>query len=125
MTNVSNRLHMTIILCGQEEMVERINRFPAIESRMFGAFLSALTRQEAQKMMEFRWKVASKNEDALFPFTEKAVDDIFKYSKGIPRAICKLADVALLAAYRQQKSEVDDAQVQMVINAISKKEDEK
>jgi type II secretory pathway predicted ATPase ExeA len=106
-------------------MVERINRFPAIESRMFGAFLSALTRQEAQKMMEFRWKVASKNEDALFPFTEKAVDDIFKYSKGIPRAICKLADVALLAAYRQQKSEVDDAQVQMVINAISKKENEK
>src|SRR5918992_1202650 len=125
MTNVSNRLHMTIILCGQEEMVERINRFPAIESRMFGAFLSALTRQEAQKMMEFRWKVASKNENAPLPFTEKAVDDIFKYSKGVPRAICKLADVALLAAYRQQKNEVDDAQVQIVINAITKKEEEK
>ena len=124
MTNVSDRLHMTIILCGQEEMVERINRFPAIKSRMFGAFLSALTRQEAQKMMEFRWKVASKNEDTVFPFTEKAIDEIFKHSKGVPRAICKLADVALLAAYRLEKNEVDEAQVQMVINALTNPEEE-
>jgi type II secretory pathway predicted ATPase ExeA len=123
MTNVSDRLHMTIILCGQEEMVERINRFPAMESRLFGAFLSALTRQEAQKMMEFRWKVASENEDSPLPFTEKAVDEIFKHSKGVPRAICKLSDVALLAAYRLHKNEVDDAQVQMVINALTKKKE--
>src|SRR6266699_2613971 len=41
MTYVTDRLLMMVILCGQEEMVERINRFTAIRSRMFPAFLSA------------------------------------------------------------------------------------
>jgi general secretion pathway protein A len=118
MTYVTDRLLLMVILCGQEEMVERINRFSAIRSRMFPAFLSALSRPEAQKMMEYRWQIASKNHNAPLPFTEKALDALFNYSKGVPRAICQVADVALLAAHTQHKQVVDEAQVRMVINTL-------
>jgi type II secretory pathway predicted ATPase ExeA len=125
MTYVTDRLLIMIILCGQEEMVERINRFTAIRSRMFPAFLSALSRPEAEKMMKYRWKIASQNETAPLPFTGKAIDEIFNYSKGVPRAICQVADVSLLVAYNQQKHEVDDEMVKMVVNSLSIKEGEK
>jgi type II secretory pathway predicted ATPase ExeA len=125
MTYVSDRLHMMIMLCGQEEMVERINRFPAIDSRLFPAALSALTRSEAEKMMRYRWKIASQNDTAPLPFTGKAIDEIFTYSKGLPRNMCKVADVSLLAAYNQQKHEVDEKIVKMVVNSLSIKEDKK
>jgi general secretion pathway protein A len=130
MTYVTDRLLLMVILCGQEEMVERINRFSAIRSRMFPAFLSALSRSEAQKMMEYRWQIASTNDNSPLPFTAKALDELFNYSKGVPRAICQVADVALLAAYNQHKQVVDEAQVRMVINTLipteeTKKEEEK
>jgi type II secretory pathway predicted ATPase ExeA len=125
MTYVTDRLLMMVILCGQEEMVERINRFNAIRSRMFPAFLSALSRPEAKKMMEYRWKIASKNETSPLPFTDKAIDEIFNYSKGVPRAICQVADVCLLAAYNQQKHTVEDDLVRVVVNTLAKSEGEK
>ncbi len=125
MTYVTDRLLMMVILCGQEEMVERINRFAAIRSRMFPAFLSALSRPEAEKMMGYRWQVAAKNNTAALPFSAKAIDEIFNYSKGVPRAICQVADVSLLAAYNQQKQEVDDALVKLVVNTLVKKEAER
>jgi general secretion pathway protein A len=125
MTYVTDRLLMMVILCGQEEMVERINRFTAIRSRMFPAFLSALSRGEAEKMMQYRWKIASQNDASPLPFTTKAIDEIFNYSKGVPRYMCQVADVALLAAYNQQKHEVDEQIVQLIVNNLSGKEGEK
>ncbi len=125
MTYVTDRLLLMVILCGQEEMVERIKHFPAIKSRMFGAFLSALTRPEAQKMMEYRWQIASTHDHSPLPFTAKALDELFNYSKGVPRAICQVADVALLAAYKQHKQVVDEAQVRMVINTLLPTEETK
>jgi general secretion pathway protein A len=125
MTYVTDRLLMMVILCGQEEMVERINRFSAIRSRMFPAFLSALSRTEAEKMMQYRWKIASQNDASPLPFTAKAIDEIFNYSKGVPRYICQVADVALLAAYNQQKQEVDDKIAKIIVNSLSVKEGEK
>jgi type II secretory pathway predicted ATPase ExeA len=122
MTYVTDRLLMMIMLCGQEEMVERINRFPALQSRMFPAFLSALARAEAEKMMQYRWNIASQQNPSPLPFTDKAIDEVFNYSKGVPRAICKVADVSLQAAYNQHKPKVDEALVTLVVNSLSRQE---
>ena len=76
-------------------------------------------------MMGYRWKIAAKNETSPLPFTHKAIDEIFNYSKGVPRAICQVADVCLLAAYNQQKQEINDELVRMVVKSLSIKEAEK
>jgi general secretion pathway protein A len=123
MTYVTDRLLMMVILCGQEEMVERINRFTAIASRMFPAYLSALSRPEVEKMMRYRWRIASQQDSAPLPFRDKAIDGLYTYSKGVPRMICKVADVSLLAAFKQQKHKVDEATVKMVMNTLSRQEE--
>ena len=76
-------------------------------------------------MMQYRWKIASHNDTSPLPFTAKAIDEIFNYSTGVPRAMCQVADVALLAAYNQQKQEVDDKLVRIVVNSLSIQEGKK
>lgn len=125
MTYVTDKLLMMIILCGQEEMVARIDRFPEIRSRMFPASLSSLSREEAEEMMKFRWSVASKSKSNPLPFTKEAMDAVFNYSKGIPRSICQVSDVALLAAFNQEKKEIDEGLVKLVISTLATKEEDK
>ena len=118
MTYVTDRLLMMIILCGQEEMVTKINRFPAIRSRMFPASLSALSREEAEAMMKHRWDVASQDKNNKLPFTKKAIDAIWNSSKGIPRSICQAADIALLAAFNTKEKKVDGKLIKPVIRSL-------
>jgi type II secretory pathway predicted ATPase ExeA len=60
-------------------------------------------------MIDFRWRVASGNQQ--HPFTPDALEAIYLYSKGMPSEACILADNALLAAYLAGKKEVDKATV--------------
>lgn len=119
MTYVTDQLLMMIILCGQDDMVRKIDRFPEIRSRMFPASLSALTREDAEDMMKFRWETASKNKGNPFPFTSEALDVIFNASKGIPRAICQLADVSLVAAANNDRKTIDGALATAVANTLT------
>jgi general secretion pathway protein A len=118
MTYVTDRLLLMIILCGQDDMVRKINRFPEIRSRMFPASLSSLTRDSAEEMMLFRWTNASKSKDNPFPFTKASIDLIFNASKGIPRSICQMADVSLLAASNSGQKTIDGELAAMVISSL-------
>ena len=46
-------------------------------------------------LIDFRWKVAGGDKH---PFEREALEAIFKYSKGLPRKISKIADNALIRA---------------------------
>jgi general secretion pathway protein A len=104
-----------VILSGQEELATKIKRMPELSSRMFPATLSALSREETERMMRHRWRIASEHEDNSFPFTAEALDLIFRKSNGVPRTICKLADLALLSAFAQQQAMVEPAAVEMAV----------
>jgi general secretion pathway protein A len=118
MTYVTDRLLLMVILCGQEDMVRKINGFPEIRSRMFPASLSSLTRDNAEEMMRFRWKTASKSQDNPFPFNKEGIDLIFNASKGIPRSICQIADVSLLAGYKSDHKEINKDLIALVIGSL-------
>ena len=47
-------------------------------------------------------------------FTEKAVDEIYKASAGIPRMINRICEKALMYAFQQQKRLVDDYMIKFV-----------
>ena len=104
MTYVTDKLLMMIILCGQEEMVTRIDRFPEIRSRMFPASLSSLSREEAEEMMRFRWTVAGGKD---FPFDKQAIAEVYRLTGGIARDICKLANESLLRTMVEKRNTVD------------------
>jgi general secretion pathway protein A len=96
-----------IILCGQQELATRIERFPEIKSRMYPSALSALSRDETEELIKYRWQTASAAADNPLPFQRQAVDQVFAYSRGLPREICKLCDMALLAAFADERRTID------------------
>lgn len=105
-----------IVLFGQNELATKIDREPELKDRVtiFGA-LSSLTKTDADNMVDFRWKVAGGNDH---PFEPDALDTIFKYSKGLPRRICKLCDNALIRAFSAEKKSVGKRIIEEVADEI-------
>lgn len=125
MTYVTNEeLLLMIILCGQQELATRIERFPEIKSRMYPSALSALSRDETEELIKYRWQVASATADNPLPFQDQAVDRIFTYSRGLPREMCKLCDLALLAAFADHKKEIDARIVEAVAMSLDLEEEQ-
>jgi type II secretory pathway predicted ATPase ExeA len=104
-----------VILSGQEELAAKISRMPELSSRMFPASLSALSREETEKLLQHRRTIASEQAENAFPFVKEAVDLLFRESRGVPRRICKLADLALLSAFVQNQTTVAPACVEEAI----------
>lgn len=71
-----------------------------------------LDRAETQHYIESHLDYASGRKDI---FTDKAVDDIYKVSTGIPRRINHICDGCLMYASQQNKRLIDEHQVQFVI----------
>jgi len=82
-----------VALFGQPEFQKRVRRFKSLASRMYPARLRPFERKETEEMMEFRWNVAGGNK---LPFEKRAIDEVHRLSRGVPRDICKLANEALL-----------------------------
>jgi general secretion pathway protein A len=59
---------------------------------------------EVTQMIDFRWRVASGNQD--HPFEPEALQSIYLHSAGIPREACVLADNSLTLAYLQKKQRI-------------------
>jgi general secretion pathway protein A len=87
---------LQIALFGQNELASKIDRQPELKDRitLFGA-LTNLTYDDAVALIDFRWKVAG---GGKHPFDTDALEALFKYSKGLPRKISKIADNALIRA---------------------------
>lgn len=96
---------LQIVLFGQDELGRRLDLKPNLKSRvaLYGA-LSPLAPEDTHSLLKFRFQVAGGNE---LPFSKEAVDAIFKYSKGLPREIVKLADNALIKAMARDQKSVD------------------
>jgi general secretion pathway protein A len=122
MTYVTNdALLLMIVLCGQEELASRIERFPEIKSRMYPSALSSLGREESEELVRYRWQVASIKADNPLPFDQTALDAIFDYSKGLPREICKLCDLALLAACAGKRRKIRAKTIAIVARGLALK----
>ena len=81
---------------------------------MFGA-LTNLTFEDAKALIDFRWKVAG---GSKHPFDDDALEAIFKYSKGLPRKISKVADNALIRAMSSEQLSINKEIIEQVANEV-------
>jgi len=95
---------LQVVLFGQTELAIKIERFAELKSRMFPSALASLTKDDMAAMIQFRWQVAG---GKRHPFSPRAVEEIFKYSLGLPREVCKLCDLALLKAFSENATLVN------------------
>jgi len=107
---------LQIALFGQNDLATKIDRQPELKDRitLFGA-LTNLTFDDAVALIDFRWKVAGGDKH---PFDADALEAIFKYSKGLPRKISKIADNALIRAMSSEIHSINKEIIDQVANEV-------
>lgn len=98
---------ISLILVGQTDLRKKLNHkaYSPLKQRI-GLFyhLSPITEDEIKKYMEYRLKMAGR-ENVLF--TEAALKELYKYSGGVPRLINSIATSALLDGFAKEEQVID------------------
>lgn len=106
---------MALILVGQTELWEqklRLQRYAAIRQRIdVNIVLHHLDRADTERYIAAQLAYADGQKDI---FTDRAMDEIYKLSTGIPRMINRICEKSLMYAAQQQKHLVDDLMVRFV-----------
>jgi len=113
--NASKDLLLQVVLVGQPELAETLNRpdLHQFAQRVAISYhLKALTLQETHAYIRHRLTVAGGDADA---FTDAACDALYFLSKGIPRVINGLCDIALVYGFGEEMRQID---VDTVISVI-------
>ncbi len=93
---------LTIFLVGQIEFLDLINREEcrALKQRISLRYhLDVLSEEETKAYIQHRLSISRFNGFGGSIFTDNAVKEIYKYSKGYPRVINILCDHALISAF--------------------------
>jgi hypothetical protein len=107
---------MALILVGQTELWDeklRLQRYAAIRQRIdMNCVLPHLDRAETEQYVLSHLIYAGGAQEI---FTDKALDEVFRESSGIPRMINRICEKSLMYACQQRKKLVDDYMVRFVI----------
>jgi len=98
-----------IIIAGQPELSRKLDspRLQQLTQRVRLRFhLSALSKRETHEYITHRLNVAGANGRTIF--TEAACDMVFRYTGGVPRLVNVLCDTALLCAFGEEKTLIDE-----------------
>jgi len=112
---------LTLLLLGQPELRAKIERIEALKQRLAVRYhLERLNRQETEEMMRFRLKAAwYMGGDIFLP---EAYDEIYEYSKGVPRVTCEIADNAMIFGMLRHVKQIDGVLMRDVIMDFEGKE---
>lgn len=95
-----------VIFFGQEELSSKLKRYKNIENRIMGvAHLEPLDKVEAQNLLEYRLYVAGRKKPLFSP---EAIDIIHRFSNGIPRSICAIADKSVRLGHENRVEMLDE-----------------
>jgi len=98
-----------IIIAGQPELSRKLDspRLEQLTQRVRLRFhLAALSKRETHEYIAHRLNVAGANGRTIF--TEAACDMVFRYTGGVPRLVNVLCDTAMLCAFAEEKTLVDE-----------------
>lgn len=89
----------TLLLVGQPRVLSCLERIPDLDERMaVKTLIRALTADETAGYISHRLNAAGTQREI---FDASALDEIYVLSQGVPRAINRLCDLALLIGYAQ------------------------
>ncbi len=107
----------TFILCGRESTATRILSLPGLRDRLaLAARVEPLDAPGCSEYVAGRCAAAGSGQTL---FDEEALSHVFLYSKGVPRRVNRVADLALLTAFGLEKPVVDYEVMQAVVEEMS------
>jgi len=108
-----DRFLVTVLLIGSPELREKIRALKHLDQRIAIRYhLNALDYAHTAAYVAHRLKMAGRTRPL---FTEDAIQLIFDFTRGTPREINNVCDVALLVGYTRRAGEVGDKIVAEVI----------
>lgn len=106
---------MAVVLVGQTELWEnklKLQKYSAIRQRIdMYCTLPHLDRAETEKYIASHMSYAGCSQSV---FTDKALDEVYHVSTGIPRMINRICEKALMYAFQKQTRLVDEYMVRYV-----------
>ena len=106
---------MTLILSGQTELWDKLKlqSYAAIRQRIdIQCIVSRLDRARTTEYISAQLAYAGVDREI---FTEAAIDEVFKFSGGIPRLINKACFETLMYGTQNRKTILDDRMVKLVV----------
>jgi general secretion pathway protein A len=110
---------LQIVLVGQEELASRIVRYQELASRMFPIAISAMSPEELEQMIRFRWMVAGGKD---MPFTtdgKEIFKTLYAYTKGLPRDTVKVCDELLRDLLVKNKKQATASEVEEIAKELN------
>ncbi|MEA3280017.1 MAG: AAA family ATPase [Thermodesulfobacteriota bacterium] len=114
---LNDKFMLTIILLGQPELRSIIKGMKQLDQRIAIRYhLNPLNYNETLRYMGFRFKKGGLTRNII---TRPAAEEIYSYSKGIPRMINNICDTSLMVGFISKAKAVDS---KVVKNAIQDSE---
>lgn len=108
---------LRVILLGQPELINLIKSSEQFKQRVKLYYhLKGLNRTEIKAYIDHRLKLSGYKGPALF--NQNMIDEIYRYSNGIPRLINKICDALLMCAYAEQKDIPDLSDFENILQDI-------
>ncbi len=118
-----NEKLIQIIFLGQPELKKKLAlpRLEQLRQRIAVFYhLTPLSGEDARKYILHRLKIASKSDRQYF--TDKALDIVCQFSRGVPRLINQICDSALLNGFIYEKETIDHKLMQEVVKESPSKQ---
>lgn len=116
-TKMDSHQPMSLILVGQNELWDKLKKkhYAAIRQRIdIKCEISQYDRSQTEEYIKAHLSYA---EGLSEIFTDKAIDEIYRFSAGAARSINKVCTHALLYAFQRAKKLIDDHMIRTVIAA--------
>ncbi len=107
---VSDSFLLTFIFSGQKPLEGAIKSRPEFWQRLpVRYFLRNLDEEDTGELVRHRMRKAGAAEGEIF--TEEALIEIYRHSRGCPRVICSIADMALVVGFARRTKEIEGSEV--------------
>ncbi len=105
-----------IAIFGQPELKKKLSKMPQVKQRINIKYnLGGMSKEETIEYIRHRCKIAgAKNEI----FASSAFNEIFKFSKGIPRIVNNICQNALFVGWMKEKDKIDVEIIRDVVEEL-------
>ncbi len=110
---------LRIVLAGQPELSQKLDspRLRQLTQRVRLRFhLGALSKRETHEYIVHRLNVAGANDRTIFD--DAACDMVFRYTGGVPRLVNVLCDTAMLCAFAEERTAIDEGLVKAAADEL-------
>lgn len=112
-----SRSPVALILAGQNELWDdklSLKKYKGIRDRIeVNCLLNPLNRSDTEQYLRAHLSYAGYSGGELF--SQRAINEIYRNSNGIPRRINRICEKSLMYCYQQQRKIIDDHDISFVV----------